>query len=310
MRRLKRQVKKLLLKKCLEKVVRQRCPDIIPLAGKRARNVNCYEVALDKGIDPYLLVRRIGRAHVSGLKWDPARERYSKCSRLLLPEALGLRLKIIHHVGACEVEYEGALAFWLGHLSRLPYLRLFSGQILDDISRLIFNRRSRLEASRGKLLQFAVDEFATPKVPFDSGTILFRMYKHKWIYHPAATKARTRTDLFLSSWAETGELKRSDNGKYMVAPLAFKTLADAQESQRRHWQLAGIQIALLVLTLGTMCAALIQAGILRLPPLLRADCQPKNGVAYDCTVRYHLWPNNIASDLLARLRKVLRRDMD
>lgn len=304
--RLKRQIKELLFKKCLEKVIRHRCPDAIPLSGKRAQKVNCYEVAVDKDTVPYLLLRRIGRIHVSGLEWVPALERYEKCSRLMLPNALDLQLKIIHHVGDQEVEYEGVLAFWLGHLSRVPYLLLFSRRTLDRASRLIFNRRSRLEASREKLLQYAVEEFTAPQAPFNARTILFRMYKHRWIYHPAASKAINRTDLLLASWTETGELKRTQDGQYMVAPLALKTLADAQASQRRHWQLMRIQIALLILTVGTMLAALIQAGILRSPTLLRADCQLRSGVAYNCTIRYHLWPNNITSDLLARLRKVLR----
>lgn len=233
-------------------------------------------------------------------------ERYSKHVRLALPRALEHRLKVIHYVGSAEVEYEGVLRFWLGHLSRIPYVLLFSRRTADRLSRLIFNRRSQLEASRDRLLQYVVDEFAVSRAPFDSGGILTKMYRFKWYSHPAATSARVRTDYLLESLAETGDLKSTGSGQYVVTPLAFKTLADMREGQRRHRQSMVIQFAVVVLTAGTLLAALIQAGIVRTPPLLSADCKLRQGVAYDCTLRWHLWPNNSASALVNKLRSVLR----
>ena len=310
MSRLARRIHISLFRRCLEKALSHSCPSRIPRSGERAQKVNCYVVALDKGVDPYLLIRRVGKTHVGGLEWDPALGRYSKHARLLFPQALKLRLKLIHYVGTAEVEYEGIWRFWLGSLSRIPYALLFASRSSDRLSRLIFNRRSQLEASRDELLQYVVDEFAVSRTSFDSGGILTKMYRFKWYSHPAATSARVRTEYLLESLAETGDLKRSGNGQYVVTPLAFKTLAEMREAQRRHRQSIGIQYAVVFLTLGTLFAALIQAGIVRSPPLLKIDCQLRQGVAYDCTLRWHLWPNNSASALLDKLSTMLRRDIN
>jgi hypothetical protein len=197
--------------------------------------------------------------------------------------------------------------FWLGTLSRIPYALLFARRSGDHLSRLIFNRRSQLEASRDNLLQYVVDEFAVAGTPFDSGGILTKMYKFKWYSHPAATSARVRTNYLLESFVETGDLKKSADGRYLVAPLAFKTLADMREAQRRHKQSMGTQYALVFLTIGTFFAALIQGGIVQVPPLLMVDCKLKHGVAQNCTLRWHLWPDNSASTLLNTLRSAVRR---
>lgn len=310
MSRSRRGIQSILFRSCLDKTLGHRCPNIIPRSGERAHKVNCYVVALDKGVNPYLLIRKVGKIHVGGLEWDPALERYSKFVRLPLPRALELQLKVIHYVGSAEVEYEGVLRFWIGHLSRLPYALLFARQTADRFSRLIFNRRSQLEASRDRLLQYVVDEFAVSRTSFDSGGILTKMYRFKWYSHPAATSARVRTDYLLESLAETGDLKSTGHGQYVVTPRAFKTLADMRESQRRHRQSMVIQFAVVFLTAGSLLAAVIQAGIVQTPPLLRADCKIKQGVAYDCTLRWHLWPNHSASALLHKLRSILRRDID
>jgi len=297
-------------RRCLEKSLSRICPSRIPRGGKRAQKVNCYVVALDKGEDPYLLIQKAGKTHVGGLEWDPNLRCYSKHARILFAEAMKLRLKVIHYVGTDEIEYEGAWIFWFGTQSRIPYAILFARKLSDRLSRSIFNRRSQLEASRDKLLQYVVDEFAVSRSSFSSGGILTRMYNLKWYSHPAAKSARVRTEYLLESLVETGDLERLDDGQYGVTPFAFKTLADMRESQRRHRQAIGIQYALNFMTVGILLAALIQAGVVQTPQMLKAECNLRQGVAYDCNLRWHLWPNNSASALLDKLRITLRRHIN
>lgn len=295
------QIQICLLRRCLAKTLVRSCPNTIPRSGERAKEVNCYVAALDKGAQPHLLVRRVGRRHIGGLEWDSSAKRYSRRIRYHVRRALSLRLRLIHYVGTAEVEYEGILSFWIGNLSRVPYVTLFVRGSADRLSRVLFNRRSQLEASRERLLEYVVDEFAVSRLPFDSGGILTKMYRYKWYSHPAAKSARVRTEYLLQSLEETGDLKTVAAGQYVVAPRAFKTLSEIREARRRHRQSMGFQYAIIFLTLGTLLAALIQAGIVRSPPLLIAECKLEQGVASDCTFRWHLWPNNTLSSLIKRV---------
>lgn len=297
-----KQIRIFLLQRCLAKTLAHSCPNIIPRSGERAKKVNCYVAALDKQAKPYILVRKIGKTHIEGLEWDGIAKKYSKSIRLSLRRASGLRLKLIHYVGASELEYDGVFRFWLGHTSKLPYIVLFFQDSFDSLSRFLFNRRSQLEANRDRLLEYVVEEFAVSRIPFDSASVLTKMYKLKWYSHPAATSARVRTDYLLESLVATGDLVRTPTGDYTVAPLAFKSLSDLREARRRNCQALCLQLAIIFLTMGTLLAGLIQAGIVRSPPILIAECTPKQGAASACTLRWNLWPISSASSLLEGLR--------
>ena len=301
---LMRTISLLLFKTCLRKSLAKQCPSRTPRSGKAADQVNCFSTLIDDGEKPYLLVTDMGDAHIHGKLWYQDQRRYVGIIRVQTPYAATLSLKIVHYIGPSEIEYSSASRFWLGELTRVPHLLLALRRIWAHHSRTLFNQRRQLEIDRDKLLEYVIVEYAVSGLAFDAGDVLTSMYNYRWYLHPGANIARKRTEYLLGSLAVAGDLQPTADYKYRVLPGAFKSLSEIQQARQRHRQSMRIQGAIIFLTLGSLVAALIQAGVIQSPPILKADCLLEDGVAKDCTIRYRLFPNNI----LDRVIRVKRGD--
>jgi hypothetical protein len=298
----KSKIRLILLLSCLNKSLAKCCPTHLPRSGKAANQVNCFAVLLDDGEKPYILVTGTGKDYVQGKLWYPDQRRYAGVIRIRTSYATTLNLKVIHYIGPSEVEYSGASQFWLGEATRIPHLALAMRRAWDYLTRSLFNKRSQLEVDRDKLLEYVVDEYAVSGFPFDAGSVLTNMYNVRWYSHPAANSARKRTEYLLSSLVVSGDLEHTSYYQYRVLPGAFKSLSEIQQARQRHRQSIRIQRSIILLTLGSLVAAFVQAGVIQSPPILKADCILENGVARDCNLRYRLFPDRLLDRIIRKIR--------
>ncbi len=292
---LKRRIGLLVFKSSIRKSLARSCPSPIPQSGKAADQVNYYSALIDDGDKPYLLVTGIGDTHIQGKLWYQDEHMYAGVIRVQMAYAATLSLKIVHYIGPEEIVYTSAFRLWLGEATRIPHLFLALRRTWANLTRTLFHQRSRLNVDRDKLLEYVVDEYAVSGSKFGAGAVLTSMYNYRWHSHPGANSARKRTEFLLLSLVLTGDLQCSEDGQqFWVVPAgAFKSLSEIQQARQLHRQSLRIQRSIITLTFGSLIAALIQAGVIKSPPIIKADCILENGVAKDCTVRYKLFPNRI-----------------
>lgn len=133
---------------------------------------------------------------------------------------------------------------------------------------LIFNRRPLEANERYELLRYIVAHKAISDLPFSLHELMGEMYgylcftqeDHLWYMHKMKYQ--------LASLVESQDVEITAQGNYKVAGLAWKTLSDFQEENRKHKDSARVQFIMALLTLAIALFALAQSGIVRLPLLL------------------------------------------
>ena len=76
-----------------------------------------------------------------------------------------------------------------------------------------------------------------------------------------------RLEVYLESLVSSGELKYENMG-YVLTDKAISTLENYEEEERRHIATVKVQRALVWLTIMIVLIGLIQAGLIKIPPLI------------------------------------------
>lgn len=144
----------------------------------------------------------------------------------------------------------------------------WSANLKHLLASLIFNRRPTEANERYELLRYIVAHKAISDIPFSLHELMGEMYgylcftqeDHLWYMHKMKYQ--------LASLVESRDVEMTPQGKYKVAGLAWKSLSDFQEENRKHKDSARLQFIMAMLTLAIAVFALAQSGIIRLPVLL------------------------------------------
>lgn len=147
--------------------------------------------------------------------------------------------------------------------------------IKHQFGSLIFNRRPVEANERYELLRYIVAHKAISDMPFNLTELMGEMYgylcftqeDHLWYMHKMKYQ--------LASLVESKDVEITAQGNYKVAGLAWKSLSDFQEENRKHKDSARLQFIMTLLTLAIAVFALAQSGIVKLPLLLDFQQGPK-----------------------------------
>ncbi|MCB5187574.1 hypothetical protein LG200_06080 [Methylobacillus caricis] len=132
----------------------------------------------------------------------------------------------------------------------------------------IFNRRPAEARERYELLKFIVAHKAISNAPFTLHELMAEMYGFLYFSQNDRNWHAQKIKYQLASLVETKDLEESGHNAYKVAGLAWKSLSDFQEENRRHRDSARMQFIILLLTLVIAFFAIAHSGIIRLPVLL------------------------------------------
>lgn len=155
-----------------------------------------------------------------------------------------------------------------------PLLR-WGANIKYLLGSLIFNRRPLEANERYELLRYIVAHKAISDIPFTLNELMGEMYgylcftqeDHLWYMHKMKYQ--------LASLVESKDVEITPQGSYKVAGLAWKSLSDFQEENRKHKDSARLQFIMVLLTLAVAVFALAHIGIVRLPLLLDLQQEQK-----------------------------------
>ena len=97
--------------------------------------------------------------------------------------------------------------------------------------------------------------------------LMTKLYSMNWVLHPSADEQQQKLELYLDSLVESGELNNV-NHEYVVTGKAISTLERYEEEERRHSEAVKLQRKMVSLTIFLVFMAMVQAGLIKFPPLL------------------------------------------
>lgn len=249
----------------LQHVLNRPCESTIPRSGEKGAAVNCYVTAIDKGDDPYLVVRSLNNGQLSCLKWDGSNFSTSVAIPL---DNLHLRdFHITHYYGLAEVSYHGIIDFVLMRITCWPYLKIHLVQALSHVDQYLFNKKKLITKQRKELLKVLVEHALEGHTEHEPLDLMTSLYSIKWFSHPHGEQAQSRLEFYLDSLVETGELKKT-NYKYVLTGHALRAIEEYEEEERKHTENVKMQWRMFWLAFAVAALTVVQAGLVKLPPLI------------------------------------------
>lgn len=177
------------------------------------------------------------------------------------------QFKIKHYYGPSTIYYESLSDYALGYYLRAPYALIHLRRSLERAGTFLYNRRRIVLGQRLELLTFMIEQAAEGKDSFNSLDLMTDMHTIRWITHPNGESVRSRLELYLDSLVDTGELTIT-NGDYHLTGQALRLVEERSEQEGKHKQGIKIQWLIAVLAFVTALLTIVQAGLVKLNPLL------------------------------------------
>lgn len=248
----------------LPSVLARKCESRIPRSGEKGEQVNCFTVSIDKAGEPYLIALELDGDNLKCIEWNG--QRYEIDTTVTLTSIQPSQFHITHYYGLAEVRYFGIMDFVIGRLTRWPYIKIHFVQSLSKFDQYLFNKKKLVTKQRVDLLRFLVSQALEGHDSFGEIDLMTQLYSIKWVLHPDQDSQRSKLEFYLESLVDTGELKKV-NHKYILTGHAVRAIEEYEEQERKHTENVKIQGRMFWLTLAIALLTLVQAGLVKLPPL-------------------------------------------
>lgn len=259
-------IRKLFYRWLLPVLLSRACESRIPRSGDSGARVNCFAVLLDKDGEPFFFATGYEANLLRGLLWNGSS--YSDKYSVALGDIKDFKLRITHYYGLATVTYDSIFCFAFHYVTRIQYLKIRVVRYIETTHQYFFNKRKLVTKKRMALLEFMVnDQPDHEHNGIGINDLMTRLYSINWVLHPSAVEQQQKLKLYLDSLVEAGELQY-DNGEYIVTGRAIITLERYEEEERRHSAAVKIQKKMVWLTILLVVMAMVQAGLIKLPPLL------------------------------------------
>ncbi|WP_332736532.1 hypothetical protein [Flavihumibacter sp.] len=256
-----------LRKKYITYALSSPCPAMIPRSGEKGALVNCYTVAIDKDAEPHYLVREIQGDELTCSEWNGSK--YEIERKIKLSSVNPKDFRISHYYGLSEVTYFGITDFIVGRIFFIEYIKIHGYRVLTAADQYIFNKKKLVTKQRIDLLRFLVSQALEGKKEFDVISLMTKLYTIKWVLHPDKDSQIQKVKLYLKSLVDTGELQMM-NGNYVLTGHALRGIEEYEEQERKHIESVKIQRRMFWLTMVIALLTLVQAGLVKLPPIIDA----------------------------------------
>lgn len=256
----------------LSRVLRRACPYTIPRSGAEGEGVNCFVTTLDAGEKPPFVVLHLGGDELQCLAWDG--QSYGSERRVPLRNVELSKFQITHFYGLSDVQYSGLLDFILNRVTAWPYIKIHIVRVVNRIDRYFFNKKKLITKQRMDLLKILIQRHLDGQSEFDPISLMTDLYSLRWVEHPDRDSLQHKLEFYLDSMVETGELRKITY-KYQVTGKALHAIEEYEEQERKHTENVKMQRMMLWLTLAIAAFTAVQAGLVKLPPLL--DLTHKTG---------------------------------
>lgn len=241
--------------KILETALNRDSPNNIPLTGdERLKERNYFSTRLfSKNDNSRFLLKGYSSECVTGIFWEDDQPHGLEAS---LPnnQIPNYYLKITQYYGAAEVRYTSYLGYVLGRYSFLATRVLLKKRFLQ----WCFNQKKLVKKERYELLDEIYEEAVLNRNFSTSNfSLMIKAYGDLWVKHPGHEEVLNHYKLLLDSLVSSNDLNKFDN-TYSLNAHALATLAENEDSNRKHSDAIKIQYTLAFLSFGLIVVGIFQ----------------------------------------------------
>jgi hypothetical protein len=249
----------------LEIPLRRASPERIPRSGDAGATVDCYTTRAIRSEDEHLIVQSADGEICNCLEWDG--NRYSIQSHIKFVDLLAYQFEFTHFYGLTTITYSGWLDLALGRIFRLPYIKSKIFSVYQNISQNLYNRRKFVTKQRIDLLKAILFAQLDGQDALSSLSVMSLIHTDRWYFHPNHENEHHRVKFYLNKLVETKDLVK--NGiDYQITGQGVAAIELYEEQERKHGESISAQRRMFMLTIVIALLTLVQAGLVRLPPLL------------------------------------------
>lgn len=251
------------LRKALGKVG----PTRIPMSGPECEKNNFYStrIKLD-GVSA--LVRELDMNMVKVLKYNPDTDH---CDIELDIDIINIdanAIEVTHYLHNYYTTYTGVNSFMLHCLTRKDYVKVKLKKMLNKVLQSLFNRKELQLKPKYELLGYLIENYGVSRKEFSLTSLVSDMHSLRFFRHPDRENYKNKLRMYVDSFVESGEVSKVQGGGYKVNGKAILTLERYQTEERRHKVSVRLQYGMVILTSLLAFLASVQAGLIKLKPLL------------------------------------------
>ncbi len=271
------------LAKALEKL----SPDSINVGVPECESLDLYKVIITCSDDKTFLVDSISEGTLVGRQFNDETKKHDTQSTLDLNDGNTKGLTIRHYYKCHLYEYNSISTFVLFNLTGLVKLQNASFRLIDSVVQYFFNRRTLHLKERVALLRYLVENYGTNGRDFGTLSMSLDLYSLRSLNHPQRKALIKKMDLYLASFVDSGEIQHNPQGglPYRVTPKAIQTLDVYEIEERRHNDSLRTQRLVIWLTVLMAISAVVQAGFIKLDPILNFSKQQTTSANTKCEVK-------------------------
>jgi hypothetical protein len=257
------QLEIILKKKCKYPIVN----DENGITDAEGKKLNCYDVAIDKDTEPFFYVEKVQDDKLVGRLWNGTTYN-SQESSISIDSIADYRFSITHRYGYSTVRYATIYGYLISKLTYWPYIRIDILTWLDRHYQYLFNKKRIVTKKRIEVLKAILNHyFESTHSGINIIDLMVRLYSIRWVLHPGSDDETKKIQLYLDSLIVSGDIQKV-NEEYVVLGKALTTIEQYEREERNHVGAVKLQRRMFYLTFILAIAAVVQAGFLKVPPIL------------------------------------------
>ena len=231
---------------------------MIPRSGEEAETVDCFSIKIFINGELKFHVREINGNHFTGLWWDGNSFSIDSCIHFNSIDLSEIQIK--HYYGIGTIIYTGVTDYIINGITCKEKLKVKLHINKEKAGQYLFNKKRFASFQRIDLLRILINHHIESNgKKIDSMGIMSKLYSDRWILHPQKDHQENQVQLFLDSFAESGELSKVQYGDYLVTGKAITTLSKYEENERRHKENKRMQTIIIGLTSALVFVGIMQA---------------------------------------------------
>lgn len=251
----------------VQKVLDKLGPDSFTVSAPECEKLDSYKLWINAPENKSVLIDKLVDVNqLQGRAYNSKSDSHD-IDTLIATTSENLSKVTIRHYYRCEtLEYNSLLKLALRNLSGFDKLIVNVKIALNKIAQSLHNSKTLHIKSRHELLRFIVEKYGNEK---DFGLLMLStaMYSLRFFKNPQRPNIQRKIRLYLDSFVASGELEIKDY-RYKVTGKAIVTLERFEIEERRHSDSLSVQRKILFLTCVIALSAIIQAGVVKLAPLI------------------------------------------
>ncbi len=238
-------------------------PNRISMSGPECEKNDFYTIRIPTEGDKNRLVLGVNGSQITifeGEAKDP--------STIAIDNVDMAQIEITHYLHNFYTTYVGIDNFISHCLSKKDVVKIKFLRVIQKVSQKIFNQKVLHSKPRHELLEYIVEHYGVKNKEFGLISLMSDIYSIKSFGHPDKDKCINKLRLYLNSLSESGEITKGRQSDYRVTGKAIVTLEIFQNAERRHKDSVRLQYIMVVITIFLVFLASIQAGLIKLKPII------------------------------------------